>query len=96
MRFDNCPMCGGKKTVFQVIGIDGQGRERWNDGPCPTCQDSDGEPTGRIAVMSDEEVEAIRIAFDSAMRQHQSAARCESAIQTELTHRKEGGGNAEA
>ena len=43
MRFDNCWNCNGRKTVgggvFEV--------------PCPRCKDSDGNPAGRVAVLSD-------------------------------------------
>jgi hypothetical protein len=55
MRFDKCPTCDGKLVGW----VDSEGNWFANthgDVPCPTCQDSEGKPTGRVAILSLEDL----------------------------------------
>jgi hypothetical protein len=80
MKISNCPTCGGSKTLpFIPLGMNSVDRLQ-APVPCPTCQDSDGNPTGRIAVLSNVEV-------DYMVRNGEIIKSVFVALMTENTHR---------
>lgn len=97
MRFDNCPTCGGKlytclkKNIGRVPGQQGDYIRE-----CDFCQDSDGVPTGRICVLSLQELEKLNA--QGADLSEGSGMPEPIAVEHSyrLTHRKEGGNDAEA
>jgi hypothetical protein len=93
MKWINCPTCKGRLVVAATIDP-GKPRTRISEGelptvgaaPCPTCTDSDGNPTGRVGVMSDDEIEHAQYLG------HTPCTKCVEffdALDAELSHRKE-------
>lgn len=93
MKWFNCPTCLG-----DCFGVDGDIFFPTTSGPdpCPTCTDSDGNPTGRVGVMSDGEVGAVddllQITADLSSEGEEAWTELErglsEAFKAELSHRK--------
>lgn len=73
MRFDDCPTCKGYSTASPVC--------------CPTCQDSDGHPTGRVCVMSEEELNTL-ISWGAHSDNSDNADYLYWELRAELAHRR--------
>jgi hypothetical protein len=102
MRFDDCPVCKGCKEVVGIPLFGIVSRKNFPEDykgdvlPCDYCQDDNGNPTGRVCVMGDGELEALKCALRTLDKMTTPTNHWERKMLTatiaELTHRKEGGG----
>jgi len=88
MKWIACPTCKGtletKRPWRKEGDADFPGQLPWRKVPCSTCTDSDGNPTGRVCVMSDEQLEGMRDLWHTGFLTKAEA----DAIEAELSYRK--------
>lgn len=89
MKWINCPTCHGALFGYMSAGGHfmplGDGEEDERKAPCPTCTDSDGNPTGRVCVMGEATLIALAMGLETSGHWQMTI---QPAAEAELSHRK--------